>query len=168
MDSLFRGQTVADFCLSSGGSEIRWNSCSTRRNSTREAVATASSRGKTRLKRGNSRKIAPAHSLGGPGGFRTPNLCYVGLAVHIFPTTAVCGAMFVINSATLQNQQNKWLQRTGGCASFVSWILDSRLGKGQLSRLFLLPYASLCGWTLIHLRVNHLRVPTSKRMYALF
>jgi len=86
LDSLFRGQTVADFCLSSGGSEIRWNSSSTRRNSTREAVATASSRGKTRLKRGNSRKIAPAHSLGGPGGFRTPNLYSVGLAVHIFPT----------------------------------------------------------------------------------
>ena len=47
--------------------------------------------------------------------------------------TSLYGAMFVINSATLKTQQNKWFQRTGGCAStsagssIPAWKKDVRV-----------------------------------------
>ena len=88
LDSLFRGQTVADFCLSSGGSEIRWNSSSTRRNSTREAVATASSRGNTRLKEGIHAKLRPRIHLAAQVGSEPQTFTPLGWLCTFFPHPA--------------------------------------------------------------------------------
>ena len=65
--------------------------------------------------------------------------------------TALCGQMVIINMPHYKTQQNKWLQRTGGCASFVSWILDSRLGKGQICVSYFSPPLRFSLWMDVNL-----------------